>query len=47
MAESIATTLLQATKNDLEFYFCFIGDAWIGKQVILLPLVNPKGFLQG
>ena len=26
------TTLLQATKNDLEFYFCFIGDAWIGKQ---------------
>ena len=25
-------TLLQATKNDLEFYFCFIGDAWIGKQ---------------
>ena len=32
MAESIATTLLQATKNDLEFYFCFIGDAWIGKQ---------------
>ena len=25
------TTLLQATKNDLEFYFCFIGDAWIGK----------------
>ena len=31
MAESIATTLLQATKNDLEFYFCFIGDAWIGK----------------
>ena len=32
MAESIVTTLLQATKNDLEFYFCFIGDAWIGKQ---------------
>ena len=32
MAESIATTLLQATKNDLEFYFCLIGDAWIGKQ---------------
>ena len=31
MAESIVTTLLQATKNDLEFYFCFIGDAWIGK----------------
>ena len=29
MAESIATTLLQATKNNLEF--CFIGDAWIGK----------------
>ena len=26
------TTLLQVTKNDLEFYFCFIGDAWIGKQ---------------
>ena len=26
------TTLLQATKNELEFYFCFIGDAWIGKQ---------------
>ena len=26
------TILLQATKNDLEFYFCFIGDAWIGKQ---------------
>ena len=26
------TTLLQATKNDLEFYFCFIGDAWIRKQ---------------
>ena len=32
MAESIATTLLQATKNDLESYFCFIGDGWIGKQ---------------
>ena len=32
MAESIATTLLQATKNDLEFYFCFIGDDWIRKQ---------------
>ena len=32
MVESIVTTLLQATKNDLEFYFCFIGDAWIGKQ---------------
>ena len=32
MAESIVTTLLQATKNELEFYFCFIGDAWIGKQ---------------
>ena len=32
MAERIVTTLLQATKNDLEFYFCFIGDAWIGKQ---------------
>ena len=32
MAESIVTTLLQATKNDLEFYFCFIGDAWIRKQ---------------
>ena len=31
MEESIVTTLLQATKNDLEFYFCFIGDAWIGK----------------
>ena len=26
------TTLLQATKNELELYFCFIGDAWIGKQ---------------
>ena len=26
------TTLLQATKNELEFYFCFIGDTWIGKQ---------------
>ena len=47
MAESIATTLLQATKNDPEFYFCFIGDAWIGKQAILLPLVNPKGFFAG
>ena len=47
MAESIATTLLQATKNDLEFYFCVIGDAWIGKQAILLPLVNPKGFFAG
>lgn len=32
MAESIVTTLLQATKNELELYFCFIGDAWIGKQ---------------
>ena len=32
MVESIATTLLQATKNDLESYFCFIGDGWIGKQ---------------
>ena len=32
MAESIVTNLLQATKNELEFYFCFIGDAWIGKQ---------------
>ena len=32
MAESIVTILLQATKSDLEFYFCFIGDAWIGKQ---------------
>ena len=32
MAESIATTLLQATKNNLEFYFRFIGDAWIRKQ---------------
>ena len=32
MAENIATALLRATKNDLEFYFCFIGDAWIGKQ---------------
>ena len=32
MVESIVTTLLQATKNDHEFYFCFIGDAWIGKQ---------------
>ena len=26
------TILLQVTKSDLEFYFCFIGDAWIGKQ---------------
>lgn len=24
-----------------------IGDAWIGKQAILLPLVNPKGFFAG
>ena len=41
MAESIVTTLLQATKNDLEFYFCVIGDAWIRKQgasAVLLEL---------
>ena len=41
MAESIVTTLLQATKNDLEFYFCFIGDAWIGKQGAFSRLLKP------
>ena len=41
MAESIATTLLQATKNDLEFYFCFIGDARIGKQGAFSRLLKP------
>lgn len=49
MAESIVTTLLQATKNDLEFYFCFIGDAWIGKQgafhdSLAYGCTNPCGF---
>lgn len=42
MAESIVTTLLQATKNELELYFCFIGDAEAGSFfTIPLPMAVP------